>query len=192
MFLHDRNPGRLRVEPGKTLHNLVELRALTHAARRMDVETPVLAAILPSNQRHIERTFEVIQRLGKPRIGVLGLSFKAGTDDLRESPLVTLVERVDLLVDPRLHGHPFSFGAPDTKAFVRAALDPIFAARTTAEWLARLREADIPCGPVRTRDEALADADARALGLGFGIALMIGIVAITAATLSLRQRLVRT
>ncbi len=44
--------------------------------------------------------------------------------------LVTLVERVDLLVDPRLQGHPFSFGAPDTKAFVRAALDPIFAART--------------------------------------------------------------
>lgn len=71
-----------------------DLRALTHAARRMDVETPVLAAILPSNQRHIERTFEVIQRLGKRRIGVLGLSFKAGTDDLRESPLVTLVERL--------------------------------------------------------------------------------------------------
>src|SRR5262245_49563977 len=79
--------------------------------------------------------------------------------------LVTLLERVDLLVDPRLQGHPFSFGAPDIKAFVRAELDPIFAARPTAEWLARLREADIPCGPVRTRDEALADADARALGL---------------------------
>lgn len=71
-----------------------DLRALTHAARRMDVETPVLSAILPSNQRHIERTFEVVQQLGKRRIGVLGLSFKAGTDDLRESPLVTLVERL--------------------------------------------------------------------------------------------------
>jgi crotonobetainyl-CoA:carnitine CoA-transferase CaiB-like acyl-CoA transferase len=83
--------------------------------------------------------------------------------------LVTLVERVDLLVDSRLQGHPFTFGAPDTKAFVRAALDPIFAAHTTAEWVARLREADIPCGPVRTRDEALADADARALGLVIGL-----------------------
>ncbi|MBI2962414.1 MAG: CoA transferase [Deltaproteobacteria bacterium] len=83
--------------------------------------------------------------------------------------LVTLLEQVDLLADPRLQGHPFSFGAPDTRTFVRAALDPIFAARTTAEWLARLREADIPCGPVRTREEALADADARALGLVIGL-----------------------
>jgi crotonobetainyl-CoA:carnitine CoA-transferase CaiB-like acyl-CoA transferase len=79
--------------------------------------------------------------------------------------LATLVERVDLLAHPRLQGHPFSFGAPDTKALVRGALDPVFAAHTTAEWLARLRDADIPCGPVRTRDEALADPDARALGL---------------------------
>ncbi len=79
--------------------------------------------------------------------------------------LVTLVERVDLLVDSRLQGHPFTFGAPETKALVRAALDPIFAAGTTAEWLARLRAADVPCGPIRTRDEALADGDARALGL---------------------------
>jgi GDP-mannose 6-dehydrogenase len=71
-----------------------DLRALVHDARRMDVETPVLEAILPSNQRHVERTFEMIQGLGKRRIGVLGLSFKAGTDDLRESPLVTLVERL--------------------------------------------------------------------------------------------------
>jgi crotonobetainyl-CoA:carnitine CoA-transferase CaiB-like acyl-CoA transferase len=83
--------------------------------------------------------------------------------------LVTLVERLDLLVDPRLQGHPFTFGAPETKALVRAALDPIFAAGTTAEWLARLREADVPCGPIRTRDEALADADARALGLVIGL-----------------------
>jgi crotonobetainyl-CoA:carnitine CoA-transferase CaiB-like acyl-CoA transferase len=79
--------------------------------------------------------------------------------------LAALLERVDLLVDPRLQGHPFTFGAPETRTLVRAALDPIFAARTTAEWLARLRDADIPCGPVRTRDEALADGDARALGL---------------------------
>jgi crotonobetainyl-CoA:carnitine CoA-transferase CaiB-like acyl-CoA transferase len=79
--------------------------------------------------------------------------------------LATLVERVDLLAHPRLQGHPFSFGAPDAKALVRGALDPVFAAHTTAEWLARLREADIPCGPVRTRDEALADPDARALEL---------------------------
>jgi GDP-mannose 6-dehydrogenase len=71
-----------------------DLRALVHAARRMDVETPVLASILPSNERHVERTYGMIQAIGKRRIGLLGLSFKAGTDDLRESPLVTLVERL--------------------------------------------------------------------------------------------------
>ncbi|MGH2385799.1 MAG: nucleotide sugar dehydrogenase, partial [Candidatus Limnocylindria bacterium] len=71
-----------------------DLRALVHDARRLDVHAPVLEAILPSNQRHVERTFEMIQGIGKRRIGVLGLSFKAGTDDLRESPLVTLVERL--------------------------------------------------------------------------------------------------
>jgi crotonobetainyl-CoA:carnitine CoA-transferase CaiB-like acyl-CoA transferase len=79
--------------------------------------------------------------------------------------LATFLERVDLLVDPRLQGHPFSFGAPETKALVRAALDPIFATRSTADWIARLREADIPCGPVRTRDDALEDGEARTLGL---------------------------
>jgi GDP-mannose 6-dehydrogenase len=71
-----------------------DLRALVHAARRMDVETPVLASILPSNERHVERTYGMVQAIGKRRIGLLGLSFKAGTDDLRESPLVTLVERL--------------------------------------------------------------------------------------------------
>ncbi|HET9417256.1 MAG TPA: nucleotide sugar dehydrogenase [Candidatus Limnocylindria bacterium] len=71
-----------------------DLRALVHAARRVDVETPVLASILPSNERHVERTYGMVQAIGKRRIGLLGLSFKAGTDDLRESPLVTLVERL--------------------------------------------------------------------------------------------------
>lgn len=71
-----------------------DLRALVHDARRNDLDVPVLESILPSNQRHVERTFEMIQQIGKRRIGVLGLSFKAGTDDLRESPLVTLVERL--------------------------------------------------------------------------------------------------
>src|SRR5438046_1685044 len=79
--------------------------------------------------------------------------------------LMTVLERVDLLADPRLQGSPLAFGVPEIKDFVRRELDPILATRTTAEWLGVLGEADIPCGPVRTREQALADPAARALAL---------------------------
>ena len=71
-----------------------DLRALTYVARARDVESPVLNAILPSNQIHIERVVERVLAEKRREIGMLGLSFKAGTDDLRESPLVTLAERL--------------------------------------------------------------------------------------------------
>src|SRR5207237_10048897 len=79
--------------------------------------------------------------------------------------LMAVRARVDLLADPRLQGSPLAFGVPEIKDFVRRELDPILARRTTAEWLGVLGEADIPCGPVRTREQALADPAARALGL---------------------------
>ncbi len=69
-----------------------DLRALLYLARRLDLSLPVLEAILPSNEWQIKQGFDLIKQTGEKKIGVLGLSFKAGTDDLRESPLVVLVE----------------------------------------------------------------------------------------------------
>ena len=69
-----------------------DLRALVHRARQLDVETPVLAAVLQSNRQQVERAVDMVLRTGKRRVGILGLTFKPGTDDLRESPLVTLAE----------------------------------------------------------------------------------------------------
>jgi GDP-mannose 6-dehydrogenase len=71
-----------------------DVRALTHQARLLDVATPVLGAILPSNQLHISHALAMIRATGKRRVGLLGLSFKEGTDDLRESPIVTLAEQL--------------------------------------------------------------------------------------------------
>jgi len=69
-----------------------DLRALTHRAKELDVEPIMLNAILESNRRQVERAVEMVLATGRKNVGVLGLSFKSGTDDLRESPMVTLVE----------------------------------------------------------------------------------------------------
>jgi GDP-mannose 6-dehydrogenase len=69
-----------------------DLRALLHRARQEDLELPVLQAIPRSNELQARLGVEMVLRTGKKRVGILGLSFKAGTDDLRESPLVYLAE----------------------------------------------------------------------------------------------------
>ncbi|WP_109005761.1 nucleotide sugar dehydrogenase [Streptomyces rishiriensis] len=71
-----------------------DLRSLVHAAQRADVSVPILSHVLPSNSDHLQRAVELVERTGKRRAGLFGLSFKPGTDDLRESPLVELAERL--------------------------------------------------------------------------------------------------
>lgn len=69
-----------------------DLRALTRVAREHEVPTPVLQAVVESNQRLIQRAAEWVLATGKKRVGILGFAFKPGTDDLRESPMVSLME----------------------------------------------------------------------------------------------------
>ncbi len=71
-----------------------DVRALTYHAKQLDLDLPLLRAILSSNQAHLERAVEAVLSTKRKRIGVLGLSFKAGTDDLRESPSVQLIKRI--------------------------------------------------------------------------------------------------
>ena len=69
-----------------------DVRALQYRAKEADVDLPVISSILPSNRLQIEHAFDQVMDTGRKRVGLLGFSFKAGTDDLRESPMVILAE----------------------------------------------------------------------------------------------------
>ena len=71
-----------------------DLRALGHRAKELDLALPLLESVLPSNAQHIDRAVESVLRTNKRKIAFLGLSFKPGTDDLRESPQVQMIKRL--------------------------------------------------------------------------------------------------
>ncbi len=71
-----------------------DLRALSYQAKTRDLDLPILTAILPSNEVQVDRGLQLILKNGHKQIGILGFSFKAGTDDLRESPMIEVIERL--------------------------------------------------------------------------------------------------
>lgn len=71
-----------------------DLRAMQYVAKQADIEIPMLSQVLTSNQVHLQQAYKKILTLGSRDIGMIGLSFKSGTDDLRESPLVDLAEHL--------------------------------------------------------------------------------------------------
>lgn len=71
-----------------------DVRALTYKARSLDLDLPLLNSVLPSNERQVQKGIKMIADKGSRKVGILGFSFKAGTDDLRESPLVEVIEHL--------------------------------------------------------------------------------------------------
>ncbi|MGD9530411.1 MAG: nucleotide sugar dehydrogenase, partial [Pseudonocardia sp.] len=99
IFLSDTklNVSRAYLKPGFAFGGSClpkDLRGLVYAAHRADVAVPLLSHVLPSNEEHLKRAFELVAATGRRNVGIFGLSFKPGTDDLRESPLVELCERL--------------------------------------------------------------------------------------------------
>jgi len=89
-----------------------DLRALTYLGKERDVATPLLSSVIPSNDAQIQRVVELVLRRGRCRAALIGLSFKAGSDDLRESPFVRLAEAlIGKGVQLRVHDPDVALGA---------------------------------------------------------------------------------
>ena len=126
-----------------------DLRAANSRARRHDLDLPVLAGILRSNEVHLAEAVQLIERFKKRRLGFLGLSFKAGTDDLRESPILRVIGT--------LVGKGYDVGLHDPSL----DMDRVLGANR------RFVEAELPYLPDRLRpglDDVLAHAEVVVIG----------------------------
>jgi GDP-mannose 6-dehydrogenase len=121
-----------------------DLRALTSAAREAAVRVPLLDAVLPSNEVEVLRALEAVVATGRRKVALLGLAFKSGTDDLRESPLLEIAERLlgkgfELAIhDPavnlaRLHGSNRAFLEEHLPHISRLLRDDLEAAVAAAD-----------------------------------------------------------
>jgi GDP-mannose 6-dehydrogenase len=148
-----------------------DLRAITHLGKQLDLRLPVLETILESNQIQIERAYDMVRRTGKTKIGIFGLSFKADSDDLRESPTVTFIER--------LIGKGYQVAVYDSdvtisairgknKQYIERALPHISAIMksTTAEMM-KDAEVLVICKKQREFETAIADANGQAIVIDF-------------------------
>lgn len=122
-----------------------DLKALLYTAKTKDVELPMLSNVLPSNAAHIEHAIEAVLASGKRSVGMIGLSFKSGTDDLRESPFVIMAERfigkgLQLCIyDPEVHIARL-IGA--NRRFIEESI-PHIASLMTPEIEKLIRDADV-------------------------------------------------
>ncbi len=122
-----------------------DLRALNHLARELDLATPLLGSVLASNDSHIRRVVDTVLDSGKRRVALLGLSFKTGSDDLRESPFVTLAEAlIGKGVALRVCDPDVALGqlVGRNRAFIEGRL-PHVAQLMDNDWEALAREADV-------------------------------------------------
>ncbi len=99
VFFHDQklNLSKAYLTPGFAFGGSClpkDVRALVYRGRSLDLETPVLNSIIGSNLHQIERATDMIMQAGSKKVSVLGFSFKGGTDDLRESPMIEVIERL--------------------------------------------------------------------------------------------------
>jgi GDP-mannose 6-dehydrogenase len=126
-----------------------DLRALLHKAKNLDLELPMLRSVMLSNSLQIDRAYEMIRRTGRKRVGILGLTFKANTDDLRESPAVALVEVLlgkgyEVCVYDRDFSMSMLFGA--NRAFIEKAIPHIASLlRSSVEDVIRASDVVVAC-----------------------------------------------
>jgi GDP-mannose 6-dehydrogenase len=139
-----------------------DIRALNACAVNLGVDLPLLRAVLPSNAEHLRRAVDSVMELGLNRIGVYGVSFKAGTGDLRESPVLVLVQELIeqgkrvRIFDPQIESSlVIAEGAaggdkvqdcisPDLDAWLRSIDCAVLTQAVDRETMARLEASEIP------------------------------------------------